>query len=636
MSTQPTQQTPNFDLQLQLDGKRLIAVWGGERRYSTFFPRDPERTLRSFIRVWKDRVNGHPATYSYVATRVATLYESITTKQSDVADRGLVDRERVLSLLRDPALLFKVKQVLEQGFHVNGRYRFVLGEDSKKLLLYLINISAKTRWPQSCWLTGDAGLGKSNLAYTVTALMPTGYVKTRSYLTAGGIRYGDQSYKVLFIVEWRHNSEQDLRLIMKEDGGYAFEVAVKDPATGEWTTKVEEVPAKSIITTSAGKLPMPETLRRCWLLSVEEDEELTRQINVRKVEYAAAKIKPVEEEELKILQEAVNLLEDCDVVIPYAEELLKLAPWDRSKLDFLLDLIRVVAYLHQFQRPKRGNVICATAADLYIALRTGWSALLSSLYQLPARLRRCFDILPKYGEGGLTSEEVAAKLGVAQSTARQYLADLINQGYAYEFKQEGSRRKLYCRSVRSAESLNTAENVIQRIDWAKVIEHEKGWKAGEPNGSAEQSNPALDSWRFVVDPIDGRLIELTKLNNNSGSESCSAELTNRLESSPNKPKEEDSRSSSAKVGGSAGFSGSAKCSRCGSKAGVSGYWHPKLKRIEYLCRACAETSEFDLVEACCGSCIHYSSASCLKHPDWAAVMPTARFAETCRDFSPRV
>jgi hypothetical protein len=636
VTEQTTQPTPNFDLQLQVDGKKLVAVWGVEKRYSTFFPRDPERTLRSFLTVWKDRVNGHPATYSSVATKIATLYESITTQQSDVADRGLVGKERVLSLLRDPGFLFKVKQALEEGFCVNGRYRFVLGEDQKKLLLYLINISAKTKWPQSAWITGDSGVGKSNLAYTVTALMPEGYVKMRSYLTGGGMRYGDQHYKVLFIVEWRRDSEQDLRLIMKEDNKYAFEVAVKDPATGEWKTKIEEIPAKTIVTTSAGRLPMPETLRRCWLLSVDEDKELTKSINQRKVEFAAGKIKPVDEEELKVLRAAVNLLEDYDVVIPYAEELLPLAPWDRSKLDFLLELIKVVTYLHQYQRTKRDKTICAAAADLYTALRVGWGALVSSLYQLPGRLHRCFDILPKYGGGGLTSEEVAAKLCVAQSTARQYLADLINLGYAYEFKQEGSRRKLYCRSVRSAEPLNSAEGVVQRIDWAKVFEHEKRWKAVEPNGYAEQSNPALDSWRFVVDPIDGKLIDLTKLNNNSGSGSCSAELTNRLESSPNKPKEGDSRSSSAEVGGSAEISGSAECSRCGSKDGVSGYWHPKLKRIEYLCRACAETSEFDLVEACCGSCIHYSSASCLKHPEWAAVMPTARFAETCKDFSPRV
>ncbi|NHV97271.1 MAG: hypothetical protein HA494_05730 [Thaumarchaeota archaeon] len=450
------------------------------------------------------------------------------------------------------------------------------------------------------------------------------------------MRYGDQHYKVLFIVEWRPQPELDLRLIMKEDGGYAFEVAVRDPATGEWKTKVEEIPAKTVVTTSAGRLPMPETLRRCWLLSVDEDEELTKSINQRKVEFAAGKIKPADEEELKVFRAAVDLLEDYDVVIPYAEELLKLAPWDRSKLDFLLDLIRVVAYLHQYQRFRRGNLICATAADLYIALRVGWGVLISSLYQLPGRLQRCFDKIPPYNGGGLTSEEVAAKLRVAQSTARQYLADLVNLGYAYEFKPEGSNRKLYCRSVRSAELPNPDENVIQRIDWAKVIEHEKEWKAGEPNGSAEQDQPTLDGWRFVVDPIDGRLVDLTKLANNIGLADRLAEPTNRLESSPDQLKGKDSPSSSAEAGGSAGFSGSAECSRCGSKDGVSGYWHPKLKRIEYLCRACAETSEFDLIEACCGNCINYSSASCLKHPEWAAVMPTARFAETCKDFSPRV
>jgi predicted transcriptional regulator len=378
-------------------------------------------------------------------------------------------QRRALELLRSPNLLFRVKTIYEKGV-VADRYRFVLGEEDKKLLTFAIAASAKSSWPQSLWVTGTSGFGKSNLVVVTLALMPAGYAKVRSYLTGAGLRYGSQDYKVLFVREWRQFAERDIRLVSREDGSYTYEIAVRDPETNEWTTQVGEIPAKTIITTSAEKLPSAQMLRRCWLLSVDETPELTRLINIRKAEYRTGKVEPVSPDEIAVIQYAISLLQPADINIPYAELLVDLAPWDRTRLDYFLDIIAVVAWLHQYQRPKdsQGRII-ALPADLYMAIRICWPTLMQSLLQLPERLKKCWKILPKDTEkDGKTTKQLALELGLSQSTVRQYLGDLINLNYAVSAEKQRSRGKQYWGVTAQTASAECAESVIQHLTWKEI------------------------------------------------------------------------------------------------------------------------------------------------------------------------
>ena len=378
-------------------------------------------------------------------------------------------QRRAVELLKSSDLLYRVKTICEKGV-IADRYRFVLGEDDKKLLAFLIAISAKSQWPQSIWTTGSSGFGKSNLIVVTLKLMPSGYAKIRSYLTGAGLRYGKQDYKVLFIREWRQFAEQDIRLMSREDGSYTFEVAVKDRETGEWTTQEGEIPAKTIITTSAERLPSIQMLRRCWLLSVDETPKLTEDINKRKANYRAGKVEPASPDEIAVIQQAVLLLEPADVIIPYAEHLVNLVAWDRTRLDYFLDIISVVAWLHQIRRVKDSTgKIVATPADLYMAMRISWSTLMQSLMQLPERLKRCWQLLPDDPKAaGLTTKELALALSVAQSTVRGYLADLINLNYAVSERREKSRERQYWKSGTAMGTAESAESAFSRCDWLEI------------------------------------------------------------------------------------------------------------------------------------------------------------------------
>ena len=416
------------------------------------------------------------------------------------------DPDTAEELLRDPAFLHYIREVMERGVEAD-RYRFVLGEEDKKLLTYLIALSAKSKWPQSLWVTGDPGFGKSNMVKVALHLMPEGYAKERAYITPGGLRHGDQDYRVLFVEEWRSSLEQDVRLLSAEDGGYCFEIAVK---VGDvWETQVVEIPAKTIITTSADRLPSPQLFRRCWVLSVDESEERTKAINLQKALYRSGEIKPTDPEFVKVLRDCVKLLDpELDVLIPYAEALVDVADWDRTRLGHLFDLISIVAWLHQYQRPRdeEGRVI-ALPQDLYIALRLGWRTLMQSLLKLPERLRRVYELLPSDVDGpGKTARELALELGLSQDTVREYLRDLRAMGHAV--CDEGRPKQWWRRIM-----WENGESTFPDSKWEKIVSlSEKALERASPGNMGDRGEGCLVEYNDgrvafeCIDPIDGSYI----------------------------------------------------------------------------------------------------------------------------------
>jgi DNA-binding transcriptional ArsR family regulator len=426
--------------------------------------------------------------------------------------------EKAKEFLKSPDILYQIKKVLDEGFIVD-RYRAIIGEDHKKLLTYLIALSAKTEWPQNEWVTGDSGLGKTNLVKTVLGLFPRGYAKERAYLTSGGLRYGEQKYLVLYLKEFRKSIEQDVRLFSKEDGGYAFEIAIQNPETGEWTTQIEEIPAKTFITTSAESLPGPQLLRRVWLVSVDDTPDLTKEINKRKAEYREGKIAPVDSEKIEYLKKVVEILDPKPVVIPYASLLTDLAPWDRTSLDNLFDMISIIANLYQFQREvdEKGRII-ATLADLYMAISISWPMLKQTLVKLPDRLKKCLEVLkelsksPVKGLEGVTAKELARATGKAQSTIRGYLEDLVNLGYVYEDTSQRAHR--YSPSGLSVEVLNSVDDVLKSEKWRKIVDFAKRSQEKAPLQSVEHSREK-DKGIYVVDPFTGQHVDILSLGQSS-------------------------------------------------------------------------------------------------------------------------
>lgn len=463
-----------------------------------------------------------------------SVQQEVTLSKEQLDTRGL-------ALLKTGDVLYKVKQVYDKGVQAD-RYRFVLWEDDKKILTVLNCISSKSRWPQSQFVTGSSGFGKTNMVMVALCLIPSSWSKVLTYVTPAALRYSpNQDYSILFIREHRQAGEQDIRLMKSEDGGYTYEIAVRDSETGQMTTQTGRITAKSIIETSTG-LASVENLRRDWLVSVDESPQLTCEINHRKAEFRAGKCTPASPDEIAIIQSAISQLDlQLDVVIPYAEYLEDLTNWDRSRFDDLLDVISVIALIHQKSRPfdDQGRII-ATAADLYLALRIAGGTLLQSLRKLPVRLEKFLDVIPDTSQvAGTKTKALALELKKAQGTIRDYLSELENLGYVVSDQKQGTREKEYWKVP--SPSIGTAEALLKLTfsspRWQNIVLSVQTAMKQVDSPSAE----LLNGIQSVVDPLvegavvrlDGEHIEIPP--------SAVQQIRKKLDSSPSERKDSEKK-----------------------------------------------------------------------------------------------
>jgi hypothetical protein len=213
----------------------------------------------------------------------------------------------------------------------------------------------------------------------------------------------DLKHKVLAIVEEEgaHSAAYALKLLQSE-GQLTIASTGKDPATGRLLTHQYRVegPVMIFLTTTAINLD-EEMLNRCLVLTVNEDREQTQAIH--RVQREAQTLEGLlrrrdRDAILAVHRNAQRLLKPVFVANPYARELTFLDSQTRTRRDHMkyLTLIRSIALLHQYQRPRktvehRGRsveYIEVTLADIATANRLAHEVLGRSLDELPPQTRR--------------------------------------------------------------------------------------------------------------------------------------------------------------------------------------------------------------------------------------------------------
>jgi predicted transcriptional regulator len=362
-------------------------------------------------------------------------WQSTPAPASEKEEADYLLEHDALDLLESREILECIDCALERGIKVPGKdkVRFVCGEKGKRLHVWLALFSAKTPYPQFTVVVGPSGSGKTNMIETALLLLPDGIVKRRGYITGAGIRYGEEEDdKLLYMQEYRDGADQDIRLLSPYDDGFYAEIAVRDKETGEMTTVTYDVKCRGFITSTADRLPSDQMLRRMTIISTDFSEDLTRKVNKRKAEYRSGKGSITPPEEVEKIKKAVELLEPREVVIPFASEVVEAAPWDRSTLDRLFDLVCIIANLYQKQRPKRedGRIV-ALPWDLAKALEIAEETLKETISYLPkAHLKLLQAIVSLSDDSNLpTAKRLVKATGIPQKTVYNYCRDLITLGY---------------------------------------------------------------------------------------------------------------------------------------------------------------------------------------------------------------
>ncbi len=172
----------------------------------------------------------------------------------------------------------------------------------------------------------------------------------------------------------------------------------KNPQTGQMETIEKEVegPIAYLETTTHAEIN-PENASRCLELTLDESEAQTRRIHEHQRRMRSIEGLMLRREQEAIQQRwhnALRLLEPVSVAIPYQHLLSFPARWPRTRRDQerFLSLIEVIAFLHQFQRPRRtlpatekhpeSSVVMATLADYRLAFKLAQDVLRVTLHEL--------------------------------------------------------------------------------------------------------------------------------------------------------------------------------------------------------------------------------------------------------------
>ena len=353
------------------------------------------------------------------------------TKEKKQQITWLEELKNKPQLLLAPDILHQIK--------TNFLDKDIIGEDTNKLLLFIIALTSLTNKPLGGIITGESSAGKSHIAKKV--LKHFGNVEEFSRMTeASPDRMGGNfTNKILYISELKgvDESQSKLRILISEG---KLRLLSCDMEGGGSTTVIETTGVPSFITTTTSLSPDTELLNRLFMLSIDETESQTKKVlkfeaqqfmDIYDVDYAQRN----NESELVSIMSHLNVKE---YRIPFADILARLFPARslKARRDFkkLLNIIGTVAFLHQYQRPivkqiknPINSYILATPADFYIAFRIAGASLQTTLMNIQ---QRALETLAIFTEGdSFTAGEVSVRIDKTQSTTRQILNSLMHSGF---------------------------------------------------------------------------------------------------------------------------------------------------------------------------------------------------------------
>ena len=312
------------------------------------------------------------------------------------------DREEALGLLKDPNLLARVQEDLTK--------MGIVDEERNKVLIYLIATSRGMLKGLAGTLKASSSAGKNHLLNSVVFLIPPEDVKEFTYLSAKALYYmGENGVKNKLVIcteiAGREAAEYSVRTLISEPF-ITCAIPVRSNDGGPFQTQEFKVngPIAYLDTTTSFNLH-PENATRLFEIYLNEEETQTKDIiqqQAREAGPEAFHIKAERERIMSVYQNAQRILRpELDVIIPFSHLIVFPSENVRARRDFqkLLNLIKVIAFLHQYQRETKHEgekeYIVATLVDYELAYHLVKDTLVETLDDLDKRSR---DVLNRVKE----------------------------------------------------------------------------------------------------------------------------------------------------------------------------------------------------------------------------------------------
>jgi hypothetical protein len=408
----------------------------------------PEEAAEAFDnRTPEDRAHVLDEAMRRVPPLVSPRYErNRATDGSDQGEQGC-DSEKPQGqpdATPPPPRLATERRILSRFAQAAARCGLV-GERANAQLVYLALTSRLLDKPVSLTVKGHSSSGKSYTVKMVRRFFPDDSAVEFTAMSEKALIYSSRSFEHKTIILYeatalKENIQDDqtsyfVRTLLSE-GRLSYEVTVKDPKTGNFTTKFidKDGPTNLILTTTKTRIH-DENETRAFSLNSDDSPAQTARI----LRASAAQAGDYDLSEWVALQTWLER-EDAEhrVVIPYAAKLAAAIPpvAVRLRRDFaaLLSLIETHAVLHQATRETddQGRIV-ATLED-YMMVRRLIVPIISEGVgkQVSETVRETVEAVTDLltsNPDGVMAVQVAQSLRVDKSTATRRIASGASGGY---------------------------------------------------------------------------------------------------------------------------------------------------------------------------------------------------------------
>jgi len=395
---------------------------------------DGERNaaLEDAARGLKLKISDLRSAFKQVAEADNENQEVTEIQRVEMPEPGSERQRQAMDLLAMPDLLGQAASDMEKLGHV--------GEERAKKLTLICALSARAGHAIQPSIHAQSSSGKNALCDTVLSLLPPEMIIRRSGLSAKALFRTQANLKgaVLYIQEVSGVEGADYTIrLLQSDGRLEYEATEKTP-DGSLRNMVyfTEGPTVIIQTTTRNHLHS-ENETRIFPIYIDESEEQTQRIVKRMLKEATGQgIKAGERDAiLQKWRDAIRLLESLDVVIPFAEQIEMPSSVVRIRRDSrrVIDVVRVIAWLHQYQRERDNEGrIMATEDDFLTALELISDSLARALQVLTPSEQKVLQTiqgLPKEKKTlGFKRRDLNVR-EVSDSRLKEILKSLVDTGY---------------------------------------------------------------------------------------------------------------------------------------------------------------------------------------------------------------
>jgi len=375
--------------------------------------------------------------------RLEKLKESETEHQ--IKAKILTEKEQAAAeeLLKTPNLLERTNELIGKSG--------MIGEESNRLLMYLIFTSRKREQPLHIVSLGASGTGKTHLQEKIGELIPEEDKIEITTLSENAFYYFGQRelQHKLILIEDLDGAENVLYPLRELQSKKKISKTIAHKNTkGETRTihLVVEGPVSVSGCTTQEQI-YEDNANRSFLIYLDESKAQDQKIMEYQRAVSARRInKKLEEETAELLRNSQRILQPIMVVNPFAEllhiptEVLK----PRRTNNHYLQFIEAITFYHQYQRaqkvdPKTGEIfIESTLEDVENANKLLKEILLRKSDELTGACRNYLEAVKSYLEQEnkkqYTNREIRKALKINPSNQKRYNLSLINNHYIKQIK----------------------------------------------------------------------------------------------------------------------------------------------------------------------------------------------------------